>query len=299
MLRGIHFLLTYTCNFECDHCFLYCSPQSRGAFTLERVRYLLAQARKLGTVESVFFEGGEPLLYFPLLEHSIKAAKEFGFSTGVVTNAYLSTSTEDAKLWLKPLMEAGLDRLSLSEDEFHGSGEDGPAGFARAAARQLGQDSGVICINSPKRESPGEGQEKGAAVVGGGAMFRGRAAEELTRGLPRRSWEELTECPHEKLAEPGRVHADPFGNLHLCQGLIMGNVWKASLAEVVQGYNSEEHPICGPLLRGGPAQLVREYGLEHEEGYVDECHLCFMARKALRDRFPGLLAPAQVYGLEA
>ena len=30
MLTGIHFILTYTCNFECDHCFLYCSPKSKG-----------------------------------------------------------------------------------------------------------------------------------------------------------------------------------------------------------------------------------------------------------------------------
>jgi MoaA/NifB/PqqE/SkfB family radical SAM enzyme len=29
-MNGIHFLLTYTCNFECDHCFLYCGPKSQG-----------------------------------------------------------------------------------------------------------------------------------------------------------------------------------------------------------------------------------------------------------------------------
>jgi len=26
MIKEVHFLLTYTCNFECDHCFLYCGP---------------------------------------------------------------------------------------------------------------------------------------------------------------------------------------------------------------------------------------------------------------------------------
>ena len=26
MLTGIHFLLTYTSLFECDHCFLHCGP---------------------------------------------------------------------------------------------------------------------------------------------------------------------------------------------------------------------------------------------------------------------------------
>ena len=33
MLTGIHFLLTYSCTSECDHCFLYCSPNAKGTFT--------------------------------------------------------------------------------------------------------------------------------------------------------------------------------------------------------------------------------------------------------------------------
>lgn len=28
MLTGVHLLLTYTCNFACDHCFLYCGPEA-------------------------------------------------------------------------------------------------------------------------------------------------------------------------------------------------------------------------------------------------------------------------------
>ena len=57
--------------------------------------------------------------------------------------------------------------------------------------------------------------------------------------------------------------------------------------------------IVGPLLRGGPAELVRECGLEMEDGFVDECHLCYAARKSLRTRFPELLGPGCVYGVKA
>ncbi len=41
MLTGIHFLLTYQCNFECDHCFLYCAPHAKGTFTLDQLRKVL------------------------------------------------------------------------------------------------------------------------------------------------------------------------------------------------------------------------------------------------------------------
>jgi hypothetical protein len=93
------------------------------------------------------------------------------------------------------------------------------------------------------------------------------------------------------------VHIDCFGNTQICQGLSIGNFWNKSLSELISEYNPEEHPICGPLIKGGPAQLVKEYNLEHEEEYVDECHLCYLARKSLLDKFPQYLGPQQVYGL--
>ena len=298
MLQSIHFLLTYTCNYECDHCFLYCGPRSQGTFTLEQIRTVLAEARKIDTVESVCFEGGEPLLFYPLLAHAIRAAHELGFKVGLVTNGYMSTSVEDAGIWLKTLIEAGLDRVSLSDDSFHSEGEDGPASRALAAVEKMEIKAGTISIDRPTLVPPGDGQVKGEPVIGGGALFKGRAVEKLTQGLPRRNWLGFTHCPHENLEDPGRVHVDSFGHVHLCQGLSMGNMWETPLAELVEAYRAREHPVCGALSQGGPAELVRQHGLPHEDEYVDECHLCFLARKALLERYPRYLAPRQVYGLE-
>ena len=118
----------------------------------------------------------------------------------------------------------------------------------------------------------------------------------LTAGLPRRSPESLVECPHEKLEHPTRVHVDPHGQVQLCQGVSIGNVWRTPLASILDEYDPSAHPICGPLLRGGPAALAGEHDLTLASGYVDECHMCFETRRALLDRFPTELAPAQVYG---
>ena len=46
-----------------------------------------------------------------------------------------------------------------------------------------------------------------------------------------------------------------------------------------------------------PRPIGKGVSLPHEDAYVDECHLCFLARKALLQRFPQYLAPKQVYGL--
>ena len=297
MLTGIHFLLTYACNFECDHCFLYCGPNAEGTFTLRQVREVLDEAVKTGTIEWAYFEGGEPFLFYPLMVESIKTARDRGFATGIVTNGYWATSEEDAKLWLSPLVELELADLSVSDDAFHhGEQVDNPARRAMAAARRLGMPVDSICIEEPTVERD-KGQEKGAPVIGGGAMFRGRAAEKLVDGLPARPWEELIECPYEDLRNPGRVHLDPYGHVHICQGLSMGNMWETPLATLVKNYDPASHPICGPLLRGGPALLAKEYDVEHGDEYVDECHFCYLLRLALIDRFPQYLAPRQVYGL--
>lgn len=58
-----------------------------------------------------------------------------------------------------------------------------------------------------------------------------------------------------------------------------------------------ENNRIGPLIRGGPAALAREYAVEHDAEYADECHFCYTVRKKLVDRFPDILAPRQVYGL--
>jgi hypothetical protein len=83
----------------------------------------------------------------------------------------------------------------------------------------------------------------------------------LLEGLPTKPYHEFTKCPAEDLRNPGRVHVDCYGNIHLCQGLCMGNLWATPLAEMVKGYDPDAHPIAGPMLRGGPALLAEEYGV--------------------------------------
>ncbi|KPJ77547.1 MAG: hypothetical protein AMJ54_07460 [Deltaproteobacteria bacterium SG8_13] len=298
MLTGIHLLLTYTCLFECDHCFLYCGPRAEGTFTARQMEKVLDEAVKIHTVKWIYLEGGEPFLFYPLMLEGIRRAQQRGFHTGIVTNAYWATSFEDAVLWLQPLKELDVTELSISDDVFHyGEDQDNPAKNALAAARKLQLPAGEICIESPTVRKHGDPSGvKGRPVVGGGVRFRGRAADKLTADLPTTDWKKLRQCPDEDIADPGRVHIDAYGNVHLCQGLCIGNCWQTPLSEIVAKYDPNRHPVCGPLMRGGPAAVVTELGTQHEKKYVDECHLCYHSRRQLIERFPDCLGPRQVYG---
>ena len=287
-LSGLHLLLTYKCCYECDHCFVWGSPSQSGTMTIETIEHILAEAEALGTIRWIYFEGGEAFLYYRVLLSGIRKAKARGFNVGIVTNAYWATADMDAEEWLRPL--AGLvDDLSISSDGYHGSDTGvNHADIAGRAAKRLEIPVDFVTVAEPDVSDVPLGE---AAVT-----FRGRAAELLAPFVTTTRWEQFSRCPWEELQNPVRVHVDPFGHLHICQGISIGNILERSLAEVMADYDPVGHPIVGPLLAGGPAELVRRYALQHDEGYADHCHLCYESRRALRQRFPDELAPDQMYG---
>lgn len=297
-ISGLHILLTYQCTYECDHCFVWGSPFQTGTFTLAQLEDVFQQAVACAGIEEIYFEGGEPCLYYPLLVAAVQKAHRLGFKTGIVSNAYWALSEDDAVLWLRPLKNAGLDSIDVSSDLFHGEQMDrSEADFARLAAAQLDLKIDTIQIEPPSTYRDPQAAQPGSPVTGGDVMYRGRAAVKLAQALPRRAWESFTTCPYEDLVSPGRLHLDPLGNLHLCQGLVIGNLFQTPLVQILDIYQPDQVPVVAELNTGGPAALVQTYGLEHEAGYVDACHLCYSARLALRSRFPQVLAPNQIYGI--
>ncbi|MBC7226869.1 MAG: radical SAM protein [Thermoflexales bacterium] len=295
-LTGLHLLLTYQCNFECDHCFVWGSPSQKGTMTLAQVQHIYREARELGTVEWIYLEGGEPFMYYPVMVRAAQEAAEAGFRVGIVTNGYWATTPEDAAEWLRPLFGI-LDDLTVSTDLFHYDETVSPqARYALEAAASLGIPADLLVCQVPEGAAGYPSQPKGEPVESGPIMFRGRAAAKLVEGVARKPWYTFTECPYEQLDDPGRVHVDCYGYLHLCQGLTMGNLLEQSLVDIVRSYDPQAHPVVGPLLEGGPAALVERYGVPHETAYVDACHLCYTARGMLRGRFPEVLGPGQMYG---
>ena len=298
MLTGIHFLLTYKCVFECDHCFLFCGPDSEGVFTMDKIENALNQMAKVKSINSAYFEGGEPFLYYPLLIESLALAKSMGLKAGIVTNAYWAESERDAELWLRPVADIGIDDLSISDDLFHNpDGSPGPGTYAVRAAEKLGLPVSNICIEKPVLVED-EDDKKGLPVIGGGALLKGRAAEKLIQDLPRRNYAIFDSCPHEEFLQPSRFHLDPYGDLQPCQGISVGNIWEKPLQEIVENYDPRNHPILSHIISGGPARLADIFGFDTSPGFVDHCHLCFEVRKSLLDRFPEELTPSQVYGLK-
>lgn len=295
-LKGVHFILSYKCDSECDHCFVWGRPDAEGAFTLKQISHVLSEVRKVPTVNYISIEGGEPFLFYPLMIKTEQQASKLGLRVEVLSNCYWASCPEDAEEWLKPLSELNAE-LTLSSDLYHGDRwQTEHARNALKAAKALSMKTGIIAVKSYEAEGPCPTEFEGVKVGLCELMCKGRAFSKLPGKMPKKSWHEFTKCPYENFVKQERVHIDPFGYMHVCQGISIGNFRHKPLSRIVAEYNPYEHPIVEPLVRGGPVALVEKFGLPHDEEYADACHMCYAARLLLRDRYPDILGPDQMYG---
>jgi hypothetical protein len=294
-LNGLHLLLTYQCTFECDHCFVWGSPWQTGTMTIDTIRTILNQAKETTSMEWIYFEGGEPFLYYQTMLAGINAAFDRGFKIGIVTNSYWASSEEDALLWLTPLVGKVQD-LTISSDLFHFSEKvSQQSKYVTRAAEILNIPLGIICIEQPEIQgvsSIGQIPPEAASI-----MYRGRAAEKLASKTTSYPAALFSKCPHENLVDPGRVHIDSLGNMHICQGISLGNIFTSSINEICDAFEPYAHPIIRVLLEGGPYNLLKQYDIPDTSNYADACQLCYEARKLLRSQFPEILGPDQMYGV--
>jgi organic radical activating enzyme len=296
-LKGVHFLLTYRCDLECDHCFVWGSPKAKGVFTLKQIRNILTEAKKLGTVNYVSLEGGEPFLYYPIMIKTAEEAANLGFRVEILSNCYWATCQEDAAEWLLPIAKVGNVDLSLSSDFYHGEAwETREVKNAVKAANTLNMKTGILAIKYPDSDVPCPSEIEGAKVGLYELMYKGRAFSKLTEKAAKKPWSEFTKCPYENFSKQERVHVDPLGYVHVCQGISIGNAWQTPFSKIIEEYDPFENPILEPLVRGGPVALVEKFSLPHDEVYADACHLCSAVRLILRNKYPGILVPDQMYG---
>ena len=118
-LTGLHFLITYGCSAECDHCFIWGTPRRRAGMTPEQVEAFLDQAVGLGTITGVCAEGGESFTRYDVLVPFLRGATARGLRASALTNASWASSREQVERRLAELMVAGLVSLGVSTDQWH------------------------------------------------------------------------------------------------------------------------------------------------------------------------------------
>lgn len=297
-VNGLHLLVTYKCNARCRHCFLSAGPEHSRVISRERGLALIQEASELPEIDHLFLEGGEPFLFPDLLLDLVKAATAGGLWVGALSNGFWAHSRAAALARLEPLAAAGLRSLSISTDSWHEEFVSREKAVRAATIAQELDISADIMVCNPLNISKSKGKvEAEVATYTGGVVGRGRAVHSL-KGGGEHHWEELVDC-RERLSAPGRVHVGPEGEVHLCQGLLLGpRAGDAPLGDILAAYAPAEHPLVSRLIDGGPVALARyafELGWKSSGLYLDSCHLCYEVRTFLRPSYPELIGPSEMY----
>ena len=297
-VNGLHLLITYKCNARCRHCFLSAGPEHSRVISSERGSALIQEVSDLSDIDHLFLEGGEPFLLPDLMLELVKAATACGLWVGALSNGFWAHSRGAALARLEPLAAAGLHSLSISTDSWHEEFVSREKAVRAATiAQELGMSADIMACNPLNATMYKAKVEAEITTYTGDVICRGRAVDSLC-GTGEHSWEELVDC-RERLSGPGRVHVGPDGEVHLCQGLLLGRrVGDVPLRDVIADYAPMEHPLISRLIEGGPAALARfsrESGWKPNGLYRDPCHLCFEVRTFLRSRYPELIGPPEIY----
>ena len=99
MVSAVHIFLTYSCVFECDHCFLYCGPRAKGTFTLTQLQELFNQV--LPMAEQASQSSGCPSFgdFHPgNLIFDIRMGRNPMIKTHLIDPEFLDTSNEHDRL---------------------------------------------------------------------------------------------------------------------------------------------------------------------------------------------------------
>lgn len=318
-VTGTSFLLTFKCTAKCRHCSYRGSPSRiNDHIKLNNAKSWLTDLVKTQPLDWLTVHGGEPFLYFDILKQILRKASELGIPRiGVITNAYWAINQEKTEQKLTELIDAGLNRITVSVDAFHQ--EYIPFERARTAievSANLGFDK--VWVDSyflnPKEIQSSSDLKTNLAIerlshIQGVEVSRyrvdmeGRAAELLIGQV------QLSDnIPHGKcqfpfwlggdLKDPKVIEIDREGNVTLCPGLCIGNTNETSLLDILDSYDYRQNPIIHVLAEEGPIGLLKlgeDKGLGITESFVDECHLCYEMRRILCNEFPGHLAHRGCY----
>ena len=298
MVRKLHILLTYNCTLRCKHCYVFSDQRAPGKISLSQVSHFLNDGQKLGSLEWVYFGGGEPFTQYPMLLKAVQRARKLGYRVGVETNGYFARTEEAALRLLRPLANLGIEDLRVSNDSLHyQKPETSPALRALTSAGKLGIPTTLVHINLTSQDDLTPATEVNVdRVERPRFMYTGRAAESFSETDPGMDVIDLSSCPRGDLAAPDKVFVDAYGFVQICPGIAIGNACQDPLNEIITNYDLESHPVLSILHKSGPMGLIQGSDLHPEEKFIDTCHGCYSSRKHLIDRYPEQLGPRHVYG---
>ena len=274
-LTGITWITTYNCNLNCSHCFF--DTQGKYCYMNPELVDLVLKEFKYG--KHMFWQhlsGGEIFLdQEKLLDIISRIRIYFKKDLGISTNAFWAEDLDKTKTVVSQLAKAGVTGVALSADYYHQQqmSVKGPQNLARAIFEEDIQTHSYIMgarlahgvtsageINYQTKQitletDQGLGLPVACAVersIGKGCAIN----MPKKKGIPQGKCTELNTCLGQRSPfNPAMVWIDPYGNVMICYGIIIGNVYEKSFNKIIGEYQANAFPILKELAEEGPQSL--------------------------------------------
>ena len=115
----VAFYFTLACTARCAHCITFAAPRVARKMPLETARRFVEDVRQTPEFDGIVFTGGENFVHRDELLQLVRDCTRLGLKSEIISNAYWAASDAAARRMLTPFVDAGLDSLRISIDDYH------------------------------------------------------------------------------------------------------------------------------------------------------------------------------------
>jgi hypothetical protein len=283
----IGLMYTRTCPLACGHCITDSSPHIKDRMRLQQaLDYLQVIPRFSSTVG---FTGGEPFLYYRDIVTLTSEAKSLGLQVSLVTGAGWVRTEAQARFRVEALVDAGLNGLCISWDQYHEafSPPEKAVALARLAI-ELGLKVTIRTITSASRAE----DEYHTIFDGLSVGFEASRVNRFGRAasLPAAHFVFANDLPKGNCRIVFSPVVEPDGTVYACCGpshyckkpspLMLGNATAEPLEDILA--RAVQDPILEIIFNLGPYglyHLLKDHPLGRERFearsvYTSICDLC-------------------------
>lgn len=317
-LSGITWITTYNCNIACEHCFFDTQAEKR-YMDPELVNQALGSLPEQKHMFWQHLSGGEIFIQQEKLFQIIaNIRKHFSKNIGLSTNGFWAKEEQQTRETVQELKRMGVTGIAISADHYHQQHMplDGPQTLARIIKEEgIKTHSYIMGARLPEdvegaKEVNDSSESIAAQVDQGLGIPLARATERSIgkgslinipkkKAIPQGMCTELCTCLGERTPfNPAMVWIDPYGNVMICYGLCIGNLYQDSLADIITQYDARQNPISQALAQDGPKALfkmAKEVGKKVSKKFYDECDICYQMRCLLKEDYKEVLKPDECY----
>ncbi len=291
-------MVNYVCNAACRHCLYACSPKREKGYMKKETAEKIGKILHENGCYSVHIGGGEPFLNFEGLKTVIKAlSKNKIYIDYIETNAFWAKDEKKATLYIKELLELGVDSFCISIDPFHAEyvapnlalklselcRKNGMGSFLwKQNFVKILQKADMNKSHSRKEFEELISKDYVADIADYyGISYGGRAInieEEYCEKMPIDGL--LAKTPCRNLLSTNHYHVDLHGNFipPVCTGFVI------PLEEMTKGLEGGKYKALEALVKGGVNELyslAKTEGFNPEAEYTSSCAVCFHIRHFL------------------